>query len=266
MTSKLTSIQFPDALNKYYKLKNNYETSIKKSVSKLISSDLTTKEKQEKFSELKKQCIVCRKSGGTIFIQEGNNLIAKCGHIDSPCKLNINLQRAKYIKISNEIFKLNTEINNKKADIIQTKLNFLFGFTQESKTLEVFNQFKSELISEVKQYQLVNEKFISIIDNIPNRDEIKRLNNIISSLIQSFKNLIKQFDETGENQYLKDAGKLYVDHIVTVFKELQKHKYSVQYVYPSHDNTNHLVQETYKSSDLEMIVPGTENKVIAFTV
>ena len=134
------------------KLKHKYDASIQKAVNKIkSSSDLTTKEKQEKFSELKKRCISCGKSGGTIFRQEGINLIAKCGHIDAPCNLNIHLQRAKYMPMNNAISILNTEINNKKTAIIQTKLNFLFGFTPESKTVTTFNQLKSELQKETQR-------------------------------------------------------------------------------------------------------------------
>ncbi len=64
MTSKVGSTDFDAAINKYYKLKHTYDVLIHRAVNKIRSSpDLTTKEKQEKFSELKKRCISCGKSG-----------------------------------------------------------------------------------------------------------------------------------------------------------------------------------------------------------
>lgn len=267
MTTKSSTIQFDTALNKYYKLKHDYDLSIKKIVNKITgSTDLTIKEKQEKFSNFKKRCISCGKSGGTIFKQEGDNLIAECGNTDKPCKLNINLQRAKYNSINSEILKLDKETNNKKSEIIQTKLNFLFGFTPEPKTIEIFNKLKSELINEVKKYQIINEQYINVTQNLTKQNEIKNLNAIFLGSIQNFKNLIKQFDETGELQYLKDAGKLYIDQIIKISNDIQKEKYSIQYIYSGPKDTHHLIQKTYKQSDLQSIVSGTENKIIAFII
>jgi hypothetical protein len=268
MASTSNSAQFNAAMDKYYKLKHNYQLSILKAVTKIRNNDLlTTAEKQEKFATLTKKCINCGKNGGTIFKQEGNLLIAECGHIEKPCKLNIKLQYAKYKNLSNEISKMDKIVNNKKIGIIQTKLNFLFGFTDEPKTIGVFNEFKGELVSEVKKYQKINEIYMDIVENLSNKEEIKKLNNILFALIQNFKDLIKNYDETGQNQYLNDAANLYVNEIVKITQELQNLKYRIQYVYTDYtDDTYHLVQETYTPSQLQVIVPGTENKIIEFSV
>ncbi len=268
MTSKSSSIDFDAAINTYYKLKQKYDIYIRNEVKKIrLSPDLTTKQKQEKFSEFKKRCIGCKKNGGTIFRQEGTNLIAQCGNTDKPCKLDIHLQRAKYMPMYNVIQILNTEINNKKAEIIQTKLNFLFGFSSEKDTVATFNYLKSQLVEEVKKYQKINEKYMSIIHDLPNRDEINKLNITLKTLIHDFKNLIKQYDETSDNQYLKDASNLYANQMVKVIKELQKLKYSVQTICSNlDDDDKHLVQNIYKPSQLQLVVPGTENKIIKFTV
>ena len=265
MTSKSVVIKFDQAIDKYYKLKHKYDASIQSAVNKIRTNELlTTEEKQLKFSELKKRCISCGKSGGTIFKQEGNLLTAKCGHEDKPCKLDIQIQRAKYKSVSYNITKLSKEVNDKKTDIIRTKLNFLFGFSNEQETISVFNKLKTELVAEVKNYQLISEYYINNVENLSNKDEIAKQNSVLFSLIQSFKDLINQYDQTGENQYLKDAGKLYVDEIAKTAQELQKLKYSIQYIYSSPDNIHHLVQETYKPSEMQVAVPGIENKILAF--
>ena len=266
VSSKVTSMQFDSALNQYYKLKKRYDLSIQKAVAKIRSDeDLTTKEKEEKFSEIKKRCVKCGKTGGTIFRQEGTNLYANCGN-DTPCSLNIHLQRAKYMPIDDAISELSIDINNRKAEIINTKLDFLFGFVSESETVARFNDLKSDLVNIVKKHQKMNEKYISIVQDLPNRDEILKLNSILEATIRGFKNLITQFDETGEIQYIKDAGQLYVNEIVKISDKLQSLKYTEQYVYLDPDNNNNLVQKTYKSSELEVVVPGTENKIISFSI
>lgn len=266
MTSVSSSSQFNAAIDKYYKLKHNYDKSIKKAVKSIRDNTLlNVAEKQEKFREFKSKCIHCGKTGGSVFIQEGDMLIARCGHSDQPCKLNIQLQRAKYQNLSTSLSNQNSYVNNKKIDIILTKLNYLFGFSSETKTLEIFNKLKVELIEEVKKYQKFNEKYIDIIENKSNRDEIIRLNNTLFSVIQNVKELIKEFEESGETQFIKDASELYVKQIIEIVKKLQELKYKIQYVY-TEDNEHHLVQKTYSQSEMQVIVPGTENKIIAFTI
>ena len=266
MATQSSQIQFKTAIDKYYKLKHNYKISIQKAVKKIRDNNLlTVTEKQDKFRELKGKCVICGKSGGTIFKQENDILIAQCGHTDSPCKLNIKLQRAKYEDISTEILNQNIIINDKKTEIILTKLNFLFGFSNETKTIELFNRFKSGLVEEVKNYQKINRKYFDIVENLSNKEEIKKLNFALFSLIQNMKDLIKNFDETGDNQFLKDAGELYVNHIVKTVQELQLLKYKLQYIYTENDD-HHLIQEIYTPSEMQVIVPGTENKILAFTV
>lgn len=266
MATQSNQIQFKTAINKYYKLKHDYIISIQKAVKKIRDNNLlSVTEKQDKFREFKEKCVICGKSGGTIFKQENDVLIAQCGNIDNPCKLNIRIQRAKYEDISTEILNENNIINDKKTEIILTKLNFLFGFSNETKTIELFNRYKSELVEEVKNYQKINRKYFDIVENLSNKEEIKKLNLALFSLIQNMKDLIKNFNETGENQFLKDAGELYVSHIVKTVKELQALKYKIQYVY-TENNDHHLIQETYTPAEMQVIVPGTENKILTFTV
>ena len=63
------SIESPEsALNEYYKLKSKYENEIMKS-KKIIMNDssLSSKEKRQKYLQLKPKCINCKRPGGTIF-------------------------------------------------------------------------------------------------------------------------------------------------------------------------------------------------------
>ena len=89
------TVTFDEALNRYYKLKGEYDKIRRKAVRNIADNQLlSSTEKHEKYIAEKKKCIVCGKSGGTIFRQEGTILTAKCGNEENPCRLNIQLQRA----------------------------------------------------------------------------------------------------------------------------------------------------------------------------
>ena len=266
-TKSKQTISFDIAIEKYYKLKNEYDSAIQKNLSKIrANQSLNSAEKQEKFRALKTKCISCGKSGGTIFKSNNGVLIALCGNVEAPCKLDIQLQRAKWENIGQDVLNRSIIVNKKKIDIISTKLKFLFGFTNEQNTISVFNKFKAELIGEVKIYQQLGEYYKNVIENGANKDEINRLNDGLFILIHKFKDFIKEFDETGEMRYLKDAGELYVNEIMKTVEKLQNLKYPLEYIYTDDDDTNHLVQEHYLPSQLQTIVPGTKNKIISFTL
>ena len=120
----MESKQVNEAIYEYYKLKENYENKLNQNKSKIINNTLlTTKEKEQKFKQLKKQCINCKGIGGTIFSNKNGILKAVCGNVDKPCALNIEIKKGTY-KLSNELVEsLISKINQIKIDII--KINFL---------------------------------------------------------------------------------------------------------------------------------------------
>jgi hypothetical protein len=223
----LATVTFDDAISTYYKLKGQYNSNINKQVKEIYDKKLSIDEKKTKFAEIKRKCIVCGKLGGTIFEEDNTMLLAKCGNQDNPCKLDIKLERAKYDNILKVINTQNGDINRYKNDIITTKLNFLFGFKSQETTLSEFEKLKGDLVKIIKQYQ----------------------------------------DNTGKQSFLKDALELYVDTIIVINKEIRALKYKIQEVIHNKDNdTYKLVQNSYTLSDLQIIQPDTENKVIIFSV
>ena len=66
--TKDKSQDFMDAQNSYYKLKEAYEDKYNKAKMKIIKNQaLSTREKQQKFKQIKQNCIYCKKDGGSIF-------------------------------------------------------------------------------------------------------------------------------------------------------------------------------------------------------
>jgi len=194
-------------------------------------------------------------------------LLAKCGNQDNPCKLDIKLERAKYDNILKVINTQNGDINRYKNDIITTKLNFLFGFKSQETTLSEFEKLKGDLVKIIKQYQDNTGKYIKTIYNAENSSKINTLDNKLYANIKIFKDNIDSYKETGEQSFLKDALELYVDTIIVINKEIRALKYKIQEVIHNKDNdTYKLVQNSYTLSDLQIIQPDTENKVIIFSV
>ena len=170
---KIYDVTFNDAINNYYKLKNNYETPYKNLVDSLVKNKiLTIEDKKKKISQYKNKCLNCNSLGGSIFKQENNVLIAQCGNEDNPCRLDIRLQKGQYKNIYNIMNELNTNINDNKIATIKIKYDFLFGFTSVSSTVSDFNILKTALVEEVKKYQDIFSKYLEIMNNEEKKNEI----------------------------------------------------------------------------------------------
>ena len=258
--------KFNSALNDYYKLKRKYENQREKIVAHIRSlTSLTTKEKQDKFKQTKVKCVNCGKDGGTIFSQKENILFAKCGDTENPCKLDIQLQKPKYANINDIVADINTKININKLETIRSKLDFLFGYANESSTIAEFNKYKAELINEVKKYQVINDIYLNIINNRSNAQQLSANEDNLFILINSFKDLIKNFEETGKIDFLNDAVDLYRIEIIKTVNTIRDIKYIQNSIeYNEIDNTYHLIQDHYNLPQL--LIPNTDikNQIIVF--
>lgn len=256
--------KFNEAVNQYYKLKNKYESSIQKNILKIMKDTTLSKPaKHEKFKQLKNKCVICGKDGGTIFIQENNILIAKCGNLVKPCALDIQLQKARYISITDRIMELNKIINKNKVETISSKLNFLFKFNSESETIEYFTKLKEELVQEVKQYQKIYEQYNNIIYNLLNTQEILERKNELLIYNKNLSELIKNYEETEDIIFLKESVELYIHNIKHTAEQLQSLEYKYSFV--EHNEDKHiLVQENYTQSQLQIPIDNVKNKILVF--
>ena len=265
-TKETKETKFNNIVFDFYKLKKQYDSSLEKEILKITKlTSLTKTEKHEKFKQLKRKCINCGREGGTIFNTNSILLSAKCGNIEKPCKLNIQIQKSKYINISDRINELDNIINDNKRATILTKLDSLFGFTSETSALEEFNKLKIELIQEVKKYQQINELYLNLILNLPKKEEITQRKNDLLVIIGNFKELIDNFNESGNIAYIKEAVELYLSTIESTAKVIRDLKYTYNSIeYNENDNTYHLIQEQYTRSQLQIPIKSAENRVISY--
>ena len=88
-----------EAINEFYRLKDKYENGFyEKYVKPILNKNKSKREKKVEFSKLPKQeCINCKRNVGTLFSIRSdieNNIkifTAKCGDIENPCPLDIQI-------------------------------------------------------------------------------------------------------------------------------------------------------------------------------
>jgi len=151
----LQQISYEDSLNEYFKLKNYYETSHHKEKEKIYDSSPTKKIARQKILQLKPPCIYCKRAVGTIFSKKDNHYMAICGDSANPCKLKIDIFSGNFGSNIHLLYNFKEHVEELKDDIIRQKLDNLFNYTTEEKSIALFKKrleefnFDSSMLKEL---------------------------------------------------------------------------------------------------------------------
>lgn len=245
--------KYLDDLKKYYVLKNKYNKIKETFKNKLLNSKDSLEVKKKLYAKKKFGCVNCKQEGGTVFLENEDGMKASCGNIQKPCDLNIVVAKCYTKNIESMLIDYNNKLTSIKKEISLLKIQFLFGYLEEDKAVEVFETKKSELKLLQESYNNLLMLYNSIVD-----DEDK--NNLIQSksleqhnYIEEYKEFMKIFRESQEHRYLNDAVNVYKTKIVEVNKLLMELKYKVNTVEIDEEITT-LIQKKYYPNDLEILI------------
>lgn len=216
---------------KYYKLKQSYEKKRDKQKEKLLKNEegLSWKERRDQYRKLKVKvkCINCNKSGGTIFSSNQGLLTAVCGNKESPCDLNIEISKDTFDNIRNISYTNNNKIYKLKLKIISAKLDYLFGYISQEKTVELFDPLRAEL-AKLTAYQLEVDKQYTLAVNNPNKEALIRED--VSKLeleINRLKKIGKAYLESESQALVKTMVENYMTIILPLNENIKANKYMV---------------------------------------
>lgn len=146
-----------EALDEFFKLRGQYTSDLQRRRSRIVqSSALSYSEKKQKLMGLKGKCPNCRKASGLKFTQNGSFLTMSCSDIN--CPLEIRIDRGRYVPLSKLALDNIEDRNAVMQNIMEVKLDMLFGFLNESETIQKFNVLK-------KQFKLVTKKLGLLIND-----------------------------------------------------------------------------------------------------
>jgi hypothetical protein len=263
-----------DAINEFYKMKDKYETAYKeKYINPLVKAKNTSqKEKRVAFSKLPKpECVNCKRNVGTVFSIKTNSsefarkYIAKCGDANEPCPLNINLVKGTHFTFETEINQNADYIDDYKRKIIKEKYNMMFGYVAEETAIGNFEQLSIELKEMTNLAGDIIEKNILVNDNPEKSELLKRSIDIFGKeYILQFKRMMKEYDESGNEQLANEAVKFYKNEMLPRIKEIQELKYEINMVeYDTEELTFLLRQRKNSLQSLEYTF-SKDDKVLAF--
>lgn len=257
---------FLEKLNEYYKLKNEYETKRQTKKNGILKDDtLNMKRKQDKYIKMNVNCINCGRNVGTIFENNNGILSAVCGDKLAPCKLDIKINRGKFIRLEVLMDVFQSGVDNLKEEIITTKLDLLFGYEPESITLKKFSKLKDELTADLETVLEYKRQFIEIVLNLDNKPILNTKMTIFYNKISLIKSTIEEFNETGQIQLIKDMIILYDTEMTPLLVELRNLKYKYMAMeYNVDTDTHRLVRNIFTLQDMN--IPFENPKIESFVI
>jgi len=261
-----------EAIKDFYTLKSKYEKKYNNAVKNIRESGLSMEKKKTKMEKLKIKCVgkKCLNTKGTRFEIKQNHLIAHCGDTDDPCDLKIDIFRGSFLYLPNILKTVENNLEETKTDIIQLKLELLFGLSTEEEVSESFTDLKqkysdlSDVLANLNSIIIQNsmillEQPLEGDVQMMAKNELIRLETIkLSNLINVFRGIIK--DAQNESnissiQYFSDAIQQYIDKIIPLLQNIRKTKYEIQTIVDEANSKFRLIQikTTLDKNQVELV-------------
>ena len=220
-----------EAFDEYYKLKSEYEDSIKKAIRKIKNTEKMPRSEQIKRArQFVPKCINCGRIGGTHFIRNTDALLlASCAVSTSPCNLNIKIRLGDNMETLETIDYFEENRKQIKQDIIKLKLDTLFNYISEADSVKTFTELTTKLNNPVITKQLSEYKqFYELQKNNPETNRlIRNTMDGIYHKMADIRQILIEYRKNGENpNLLNDIGKMLVE-IDTDNKMVRRLKYPI---------------------------------------
>lgn len=256
-----------DALNEYFKLKTTYETTIYNMKKKVFEKAYTKRQAKRDVLTIKPPCIKCKRPVGSVFSKKNGRYTAICGDSVKPCGLDIQIfvgESNMQLNYMLEIFHQDSE--ETKDNIIRQKLNTLFNYTSEERSIQLFKQELEKYNSNSNIYKSFIDKNNELFHSVDKKRLIEKKNDEIFHLTESVNSLLKEYENTQNKELLKQAVYIQIKEIQPEVRNLRNLKYGIMELNSYVENYQHkysLSQYPVEFSKLDSNI-GEPPRVIKF--
>jgi hypothetical protein len=221
-TEETTSKNYLDSLNEYFKLKQDYETKKKDMMKKAFKNEPSRKMGKLAALSVKPPCINCKRPVGTIFSnRENDTYTAICGDKGNPCNLNIKIYNGKTINLPYILNIYKEEIEDIKDTIISQKLDTLFSYVTEEKSVQLFKKELETYNSNSKIFKNLLDKYNELYENKDKKEMIQKKSETIYLLIEKINDLLKEYEKTNNKSILKLAINMQINELYPEIRNMR---------------------------------------------
>lgn len=241
-----TKITYQEALNQYMMYKTKYEASAKN----MRVKQQTASKKPSK--QPLPPCIHCHAKVGMTFEKKDNVYYARCGSKgrNPNCNFEIELKAGLYISFM-DYFKEEMKVFEKdKQDLIQQKMETLFGYIPETDSAELFKQRLEKYVDSSEFVKVLTTKYTELYSNTRRKELIERQQHAISEIKERIQVIMNDYRSDPLNrELLHDAMEIHVNELVPEVEKLRKLKYAIMEMMHVYDKDGVLKTSTLFQSD-----------------
>jgi len=256
-----------ESIHEYFRLKNEYETKLRKMKHTAYERGATKKESRLKARSVRAPCINCKRNVGTIFSHEDQKYTAICGDKTKPCDLHIQIFSGDYYRMDELLSMYAEDIQEDKQTIIIQKMDTLFEYVQKHTSAEQFKKTLEKYNETSSMYKKLLVKYNDTYNNDHHREEIDRKTEEMYRIRDDIRKLLDEYKESENREVLIAAVEMHVKDLMPAVQNLRLSKYDTVLVETTADepHISTLVQRKVSAYKRDFIY-GEEPKVMKFVM
>lgn len=174
-------------ISEFYKIKEQYEKKTRemkdKFLSKEVNHGLSITEKRNRL-KLLHVCELCQKPCKMTFSTENGGLRIMCDAPSNPCNRIIVKTKPKYGHLETLMNERYEEVESLKDQIIRLKLDLLFNYSSEDKTVAEFGKMQKRMTDAFAKYDYFRLRYYDSTVNADHSKRMAELKKEIDTIIQ----------------------------------------------------------------------------------
>lgn len=260
---------YKDALNLYFRMKNEYETKIHNKKKQIYDKEPNKKMAKRLIQQYTPACIKCKRKVGTIFTKDENLYKAICGDTRNPCNLNIELFTGLALGF-NTMFDITQQDFEETREIIDIeKLNDLFDYVSSEDNVELYKKSLELYIENENTYKSYLEKHTELYNNPETKKALITAQENLFTNIEKSKQYMDEYKKTNNREFLKNAMDLRVNEIKRELKTIQRLKYGIMEIVTQPTKKTfpiHTLYQNVVSLDNLDYASMEQQRVVSFTI
>jgi hypothetical protein len=257
-------VDFPESLDTYFELKKMYEQTAYKIKKETFDRAPSKKAARELLKQVKPKCVNCKRPVGSIFMTDKRTYIAKCGDTKSPCNFNIKLYAGSYGSLVDLLEAFQTYVEEGKDTIMKQKLDTLFNYVSESRSIQLFKIHYEEYTETATFLKKLTDEYNDLYHNEERALKINKKMGDIFKVQERVNELFQKYIENENPQILQDAMVIYKDELRPEIANLRLLQYSLCEMVDEGTMDKKLVQHTIPIEKRDFTF-GSFPKVIQFS-
>ena len=260
---------YKDALNQYFRMKNEYETKIHNKKKQIYDKEPNKKIAKRLIQQYTPECIKCKRKVGTIFTKDENVYKAICGDTQNPCNLNVEIFTGFLLDFKNAFDMTKDDFEKTREIIDMEKLNDLFDYVSSEDNVNLYKKTLELYAENENTYKSYLEKYNNLYNNTDTIKSINLAQDKLFSYIEKSKQLIDEYKKTDNREFLTTAMELRTNEIKRELSTIRRLKYGIMEIITHQTKKtfpiNTLYQNPVSLDDLDYS-SMEQQRVISFTV